>query len=177
MIYPCNIAMWMLLIFSFLNYKTTPFASNFAVYVFYMGLFGGLIGLVFNINFFSNPNLGNYHILKGLLSHITMLIGCIYLLTGKYVKIGMKNIIPVSIGYALMIIHGYALIALFKIYNIDTPNIMFLMESPFPEYPFISIWSIGLVAFVLLFTFLHIYECIKYKKEDRWYNKISNYRN
>ena len=177
MIYPCNIAMWLLLIYSLFINKDTPFAKNFAVFIFYIGLFGGVIGLVFNINYFATPDLGDYHVLKGLLSHVTMLAGCIYLLTGKYIKISMKNLIPVTIGSFAMFVHGYALIALFRVYNIYTPNIMFLIEKPFPEYPFISIWTIILAAFVLLFTFLHGYECIKYKKEDRWYNKFIKDRN
>ena len=62
MIYPCNVAMWFLFIYAFIDYKDNIVMKMLAEYTFYLGIFGGIIGIMFNQNYGSNPNLFDFHI-------------------------------------------------------------------------------------------------------------------
>ena len=137
-VYPCNVVMWLLLIVSLMKNKKTRFFRVLEEMTFYIGLAGGVIGIVFNENYMSNPTLLDWEVTKGLLSHSTMLFGCIYLLVGNYITIGVKNVVSLFFGLLLLIADGVVVISLFKMFNMDPPNSMYLLENPFPNVPWFN---------------------------------------
>ncbi len=173
-IYPCNLAMWLLLVVAFIKNKNGKVFEFLSLITFYLGLIGGLIGIIFNEIYISNPNLLEWGVLKGLLSHSTMLFGCLYLLVGGYLKIGVSNLIQVIFGLLLLIADGALMILLHVIFKLDPPNSMYLLEIPFASLPWFNVLTIGILAVVVIFIATALYEFIAYKKEDRWYIKLSN---
>lgn len=169
MVYPCNVGMWFLLLCAFIENKETKIYHILAEFTFYLGIVGGIIGIVFNENYSNTPSLADYHILKGLTSHVTMLFGAIYLKVGSYIKIRIHNILSVALGYVFMLLNAVAIIGIEKAFGMDASNPMYLMEVPYEAYPWINIWTMGLAGFVLLLIIITIYEKIFVKKEERWY--------
>ena len=172
-LYPCNIAMWLLLIVAFMKDKESKVFQILSEITFYLGLVGGILGIVLNENYIATPNLADWGILKGLLSHSTMLYGCIYLLAGGYIKIGVRNMISVLIGLCGLVLDGALMIALFKAFDLEPVNCMYLLEPPFPAMPWLNVLTIGLLALALVFAVTAIYEQIALKKEDRWYYQLN----
>ena len=174
-LYPCNVAMWLLVIVSFYKNKKSKLFEFLAMATFYLGIFGGVIGIVFNENYISNPSLADWGILKGLLSHSTMLFGCIYLLIAGYVKIGVSNMLYVVLGLLLLVADGALMIFLHWVFGLELPNSMFLLELPFPSMPWLNVVTIGILAMLIIFTATALYEFIALKKEDRWYTKLKKF--
>ena len=175
-IYPCNVAMWLLVIVAFWKNKQSKGFMIIAEFVFYLGIVGSIIGIVFNENYAGNPNLANWDILKGLLSHSTMMVGCIYLLTGRFIKIRVKNVISVFLGLLFLLIDGGIIIGLYKLANMTPPNCMYLLETPFENMPWINVGTIGLAGLLIVFITSAIVEAICVPKEQRWYNNLRNLR-
>ena len=171
-IYPCNIVMWLLLIVSLMKNKESKVYKVMAEFTFYLGIVGGLVGIMFNEIYASTPDLSDWSVLKGLLSHLTMLFGAIYLLVGGFIKIRVSNTISVFIGMVFMLLDGAIIIGLHKLFNLDSPNVMYLISLPFPNLPWINTWTIGILAVIIAFVITAIYEQIALKKEDRWYNHL-----
>ncbi len=171
-LYPCNVAMWLLLIVAYKKDKQGRLFDFLAMATFYLGIFGGIIGIVFNENYISTPNLADWGILKGLLSHSTMLFGCIYLLFADYVKIGVSNMLYVFLGLLLLVADGAIIIFLHWIFGLELPNSMYLLELPFPSMPWLNVVTIGILAMLVIFVATCLYEFLAFKKEDRWYVKL-----
>ena len=174
-VYPCNIIMWLLLIVSLMKNKESKVYKSLSEFTFLGGTICGLIGVVFNINFLENPNLWNYDIFKGLISHSVMIFGTIYLFVFDYVKLEVvRTTKSIFNGLVLFTICGLVINILFKIFNIESVNAMFMLEPPFEEMPFINYFTIGILGMILSFVGLNIYECIAMPKEQRWlYKKLS----
>ncbi|MBR2969545.1 MAG: YwaF family protein [Clostridia bacterium] len=175
-VYPCNIAMWLLLIVAFYKNKQSKVFKVLAEITFYLGIVGGIAGIVLNEIYASNPNLADWSVLNGLLSHCTMLFGCIYLLVGKYIRIRVDNMISVVIGLLLLFVDGWLIIGLYKMFALDPPNSMYLLSPPVEALPWFNTYLIGLIAIVVFFTITSIYEWIAVPKEERWYRKIKKER-
>lgn len=172
-IYPCNIVMWLLVIVAFYKNKNSKIYKVLAESSFYIGIAGGILGIALNEAYASTPSLANWGVLKGLLSHSTMLLGCIYLLVGDYIKIRVDNVISMFFGMSLLLVDGVFMIELFKYFELDPPNTMFLLEMPFDNVPkWFNTWTIGILALVLVFVITSIYEMVSLNKEDRWYNRM-----
>jgi len=171
-LYPCNVAMWLLVIVAFYKNKQSKLFKVLAEITFYLGLVGGVCGIAFNEIYSNNPTFADWDVLNGLLSHVTLLLGCIYLLIGGYIKIRVSNVISICIGLLLLFIDGLLMIGLYKLFNQDPVNCMFLLEPPLPSVPFLNTYVIGLIAIILFFTITAIYEQIALKKEERWYSKL-----
>ena len=171
-IYPCNVIMWLLVIVAFFKDKNSKIFNILAEITFYIGITGGVIGIALNENYSNTPDLRDWDILKGLISHATMLLGCIYLLVGNYIKIRVSNLKSIIIGLCGLLIDGYLMIAIYKHFQMDPPNTMFLLESPLPQVKWVNTWFIGILAIIVGFIITATYEQIALDKEDRWYNKI-----
>ena len=171
-VYPCNIAMWLLLIVALIKNKQSKVAVVLMEITFYLGVIGGGIGLIFNENYMNNPSFADWNIFKGLLSHSTLIFGSLWILVGGYIKIGVKNMVSVVIGLVGLLADGLLIIGLFKLCGLQPPNCMFLLENPFPQIKFFNPFLLGIVAIILIFLFTALYEQIAYKKEDRWYSKL-----
>ena len=174
-IYPCNIAMWTLLILAYMKNTDGKLFKFLAVVTFYLGIFGGILGIVINEIYMNNPNLLEWGVLKGLLSHTTMLFGCVYVVVGGFLKPRVSNIIYVLFGLIMLIVDGGLMILLHVIFKLDPPNAMYLLERPFEAIPWLNVITIGILALLIIFTALAIYEWIAFKKEDRWYAKLKEF--
>jgi hypothetical protein len=171
-IYPCNVAMWVLLIFAFMKNTESKIYKFLAVVSFYLGIVGGVLGIVINEIYISTPNLADWGVLKGLLSHSTMLFGCVYVVVGGFLKPRVSNLLYIFLGLLALVADGGLMILLHVIFKLDPPNAMYLLEKPFEAIPWINVVTIGIMAIVLFFLVLALVEQLALKKEDRWYTKL-----
>lgn len=174
-VYPCHIFMWLLVIVAFIKNRETTFYKGLADFTFIGGTAAGLIGTLFNMNFLNAdvPSFLNYDLLKGLLSHIVMAFGTLYLFVFNYVKLEVvQSTISVAIGLIGFSIIGVIINTLFKIFNIPSLNTMFMLEPPFKEYPFINFLTIGILGLLITFIGILIYEHFTLPKEERWVTKM-----
>jgi hypothetical protein len=167
-VYPCNVVMWMLLIAAFTeNKRSLPFRM-LSDFCFYVGTVCGIIGIAFNVNFGNTPTLADYDILKGMLSHSTMLFGCIYMRVGKFMKVRMFNIVSIVTGLAIFILCGVAVNQLYEHFGMEPPDGMFLKSNPYTD---VSPITLGIIAIAFLFCFLALWE-LRLPREERWYAKL-----
>lgn len=171
-VYPCNVVMWLLLIVAFMKNRRGIVFETLAVSTFYIGIVGGLVGVLFNEIYLSNPNFGDWDVLNGLLSHTTMMFGCIYLLVGGYINIRVKNVMSVVCGLSLLLADGIVIISLYRLFNMDPPNCMYLLENPFPQIKWFNPLVLGGIGVCVVFVITAIYEQLGLVEENRWYSKI-----
>ena len=146
-IYPCHIMMWLSLIAAFLANKKGKLFPVIADFIFYFGTFCATFGIVFNANYLSTPDLSDYSILKGLVSHSTLLFTCLYLYAMGYIHAEPKqNARHVLYGFAFLLADGVFFNFLFEKLGLSSVNAMYLQELPFPEYPFINTTTIGVAG-------------------------------
>ena len=137
-------------------------------FCFYGGTVCGILGIVLNVNFGNTPTLADYDILKGMVSHSTMLFGCLYMLVGGFVKIRVFNTVSVTIGLAIFVVCGLVVNRLYEHFGMTPPDGMFLKSNP---YLGVSPIILGIVAVLLLFAVLALYE-LRLPTEERWYTKL-----
>ncbi len=172
-VYPCNIIMWLLLIVAFMKNKESNLYKTLSEFTFIGGTFCGLIGVLFNFNFFDNPNLLDYDIFKGLISHSVMIFGTVYLGVFRYVKIEVyRTTKSIFWGLVLFASIGFIVNLLFYIFEIPSVNAMFMLEPPLASLPFFNFFTIGILGVVLSFVGLNIYESITLPKHERWLTKF-----
>lgn len=173
-IYPCHIMMWLLFITAFIkNKKGLPF-TILAEFCFWGGIVCATFGTVLNSNYNDNPSLADWFILKGLLSHSTLILGCIYMLVGRFIKIRMFNIISTGIGLIFFIVDGVFANWLYEVCELGEVNAMFLLYSPIESMPWLSPFIMGLMGITFMFIVISIYE-LHLPKEERWYSKIKRF--
>lgn len=176
LIYPCHICMWLLLISSFLLDREDPVSRIVKDFTFWGGTFCGAIGTMFNINFNDNPTLANYDVLKGLLSHSTMVAGCILLFTAGFVKIRMgRGLSAVFAGLLLFATCGFTVNTLFAHFGIPPCNSMYLLEAPYPDMPWINVPNIAVIAMTTAFVVSALFELFALPREERWYARLARY--
>ena len=171
-VYPCNVVMWMLLVASLLQNKQRLLFHILGEFCFWGGTICGVVGIVLNVNFGNNPTLADYGILKGMVSHSTMLLGCLYMLTGGFIKIRTFNTVSVTAGLGCFVICGVGVNALYECFGMESPDGMFLRSNPYMD---VSPMVLGIIAIILMFCGLTLWE-LRLPKEERWYKKI-NLRN
>lgn len=175
-VYPCNIIMWLLLIAAYKKDKTDTVFTLLSEFLFWGGVVCGSIGIIFNINYDNTPSLLDYDVLKGLVSHSTMLFGCIYMRVGGYMRFRVFNVASCAGGLMLFLADGMFVNRIYKMFNLEPVNAMYLLESPFASMPWLSPIFMGVVGLSLLFAGLALYE-LRLPKEERWYSKLKAYRN
>ncbi|MBQ8319407.1 MAG: hypothetical protein IJX81_00835 [Clostridia bacterium] len=170
-IYPCHIMMWLLFVTAFIKNKQSFAFRTLAEFCFWGGIVCGTIGILLNENYSSTPDLRDWSILKGLLSHSTLLIGCIYMRVGSFMKIRVYNTLSVVIGLMLFIVDGLFANWLYAVCGLPEVNAMYLLYSPFPSMPWLSPMLMGAVGVSVLLAGLALYE-LHFPKEERWYFKL-----
>ena len=170
-IYPCNFAMWLLLIYAFLSDKSRPVPKIIGEFTFYLGLVGGIIGIAANVNYANTPDLGNWDIFAGLLSHSFLLLGCIWLLVGGYIRIRVRNTLSVVIGMAFMLLDGFLIIFLYRRAGLEPPNSMFLLGVPFEGIKWLNTATIGLLSVAVTFAFTFVFELLALPADRRTFRK------
>ncbi len=168
-VYPCNVVMWMLLAASLLQNKKRLLFQLLSEFCFYGGTICGVVGIVLNANFGNNPTLADYDILKGMLSHSTMLFGCLYMLVGGYVKIRVFNAVSIAAGLGTFVLCGMGVNALYEFFGMEAPDGMWLRSNP---YFSISPMVLGIVFVIVLFCALALWE-MRLPAEERWYHKLN----
>lgn len=177
-IHPCNVCMWLLLVSSLIVDKKGAVARVIKEFTFWGGTVCGAIGTILNENFGSNPTLADYDVLKGLLSHSTMVIGCILLFTAGFVKIRViSNVISVVSGLCFFVLDGFVINTLYSIFGLEPCNSMYLLEAPFSDIPWLITPVMGIMAVIFAFCVCALFEALALPKEERWYSKIKSYIN
>lgn len=152
-VYPCNVMMWLLLIAALMKKKNSRPFQMIGEFCFYMGTICAVVGIVLNANFDANPTLADYGVLKGLLSHSTLLMGCLYMLVGGYIRIRLFNSVSMASGTALLVLCGIGVNRLYDHFGMEAPDGMFLRHNPyFPCTPFIP--GIGVILLLTLLLWL-----------------------
>lgn len=162
-VYPCNVVMWVLLVAALLKNKQGIVFRTMAEFCFWAGSLCGIAGIVFNINFAGNPTLSDYYILKGLLSHSTMLYGCLYFKVGKFIKIRPSNAFSVAAGILLFFVCGLGVNRLYERFGMNPPDGMLLLPNRF--LPFSPLW-LAILIVPLLYGALLLCERIATKKKS-----------
>lgn len=175
-IYPCNIIMWLLVIVAFMKKRDSRIYTILSEFVYLVGTFCGLVGVLYNFNFLDYPSFGDYVVLKGLLSHTVMIFGTIYLGVMNYVKIRVPSATKsVFWGLILFVYLGAAINLTFILTGADrTSNAMFMMEAPIPTLPQLNFFVLGGLGFILVFIGLIVFERFKLPKEERWLYNVLN---
>ena len=171
-IYPCNICMWLLLIVAFNKNKESKICKVLCEFLGLGGTVCGLIGLFANEIFLSNPDFFNYDSLKGLLSHSTMLLGTLIILTQGYCTVRTLDMtFSCTIGLLIFVAIGGAINLLYYIFNLEPVNSMYMLEFPL-DSPGVSFLTMGVLAIIIVFILTSIYEIIFVEASERWYHKI-----
>lgn len=173
-IHPCNVCMWLLVASAFVKKRDNAVYRILTEYTFWAGCVCGFIGILLNENYDSTPNLLDYDVLKGLLSHSTMVIGCAYLAVSGIVKIRVKNVISVIAGLLLFVVDGTVINTLYAIFKLDPCNSMYLLEAPFSDIPWLITPVMGLMGVAVAFIITALYEQIFLPEEERWYKHLKD---
>ncbi len=168
-LYPCNICMWLLLITAFAKKRENFAYRSVSEFVFWAGCVCGIVGIVFNEQYAIHQSLSNYYVLKGLLSHSTMILGSALLAIFGIVRIRVKNVLSVALGLLLFLIDGAAMNALYAYFELPPCNSMYLIQAPFSDLPWIKTSVIGSIALVTTFVLSALYEQFFVPKNERWY--------
>ncbi|MDD3191556.1 MAG: YwaF family protein [Bacilli bacterium] len=169
-IYFCNLAMYCLIICSFLK-KETKFFKAFATFTAWAGIFGSLISLFYPDYYLHNPTLRDWAVLKSMLSHSTMLIGSLYLFVGNFVKMDLKNVLYFSYGLIGCLIVGLFNNLFLGIFDKNI-NSMYLKQPPLSDLPYLNFLTIPLLMLVIIFLSNQIKLLFqtKYKKQEAFQN-------
>lgn len=162
-IYFCNYMMYLLLAVSLWTNKQSKFFKLMATFVAYGGAFGALITL-----FVTPPGFGDWFKLQSAFSHSCMLVGCLWLFVGGYVKINVYNLVPYTIGLLSCGVVGGAVELIFYLAGLPSPNAMYLVHGP-AECPAFQWWMFALVMLFIIFVFTSLWEHFTRKKENRWF--------
>lgn len=169
-IHPCNVCMWLFLIAVFVLDKQGTVARLLKDFTFWGGTVCGTIGTVFNFNFANTPTLTDFDVLKGLLSHSTMVMGCILLLTAGYVQIRVwRGAAAVLSGLLLFGVDGLLINGLYAAFDLEPCNAMYLVSKPFENAPWLTTPVIGLMAMATVFLLAALFEQFALPAEQRWY--------
>lgn len=167
-VYPCNVVMWMLLIAALLRDKERLLFQLLGEFCFFGGTVCGIVGIVLNKNFGNTPTLADYDILKGMLSHSTMLFGCLYMLVGRFIRIRVFNTVSVTAGLGCFVVCGVAVNELYDRFGMTAPDGMFLRSNPYiSQSPVV----LGLWVVAVMFCLLALWET-RLPREERWYMKL-----
>lgn len=104
-------------------------------------------------------------VMKSMLSHSTMMIGSLYLMTGNYFKVTLKeNTIVYGIGLLCCGLLGLAVNGLFALAGLPQPNAMFLQTPPIEEVPFFNFFVIALLMMVVVAATSYTIETLQKKQ-------------
>ena len=172
-IYPCNICMWLVLIYAFTKNKESYVLKNMGEFLAFIGTFCGVVGLVANEIFLNNPTFLEYSSIQGLFSHTTMIFTTTFILTQGYIKTdALKVTVSTTLGLLLFAVDGLFINTIMKVFRLPEVNSMYMLEFPV-DIPGINFFTLGLLGIIVVFLIGTLYEVLFLKKENRWYSKIN----
>ena len=175
-IYPCNIVMWLALLFPFVKNKKARFGAFLSDYLFWFGVLSTLVGMFANVDFIQNPTLADYANIKSIGAHATLLFNVLLLPFFGYVKVDVwRNTAHIALAVlGMAVVGGYCNLVFAAVgsqemaYNI---NSMFLLHSPFAGVPFLTYPVIALIAIPFYFVVFLLCDVCIHKKGERFFNK------
>ena len=167
-IYFCNYMMDLLVLVSLWPNKESKFFKNMATFVAYGGCFGAIITV-----FFTDPGFKEWSNFQSALSHSFLLMGCLFLFVGGYVKINVYNLVPYTFGLLSCGVVGGIVELIFYLGGLPSPNAMYLVHGPH-ELPVFKWWMFALSMLTLIFIFTSLWEHFTKKKEERWFKSIKD---
>jgi len=162
-IYFCNMSMYLLVIVAFWGNKKTKFFGYISTIVAYAGAFGALISLFYPEYYLNGNSIFEWGIFKSMLSHSTMLIGCLYLFVGGYFKVNKFNTLIYSIGLLFFGAVGLIVNGIFAAAGLNAPNAMYLQHPPIEDVPFLNVYVIAALMVLLVFAISYTYEVVSKK--------------
>lgn len=149
-IYFCNCSMYLLVIVAIWGDKKTKTFSYLATVTAYAGIFGALISLFYPEYYLNGSSIFEWGVLKSMLSHSTMLIGCFYLFLGGYAKVELKNVLVYGVGLLGFGFVGVVVNSIFALAGLNPPNAMYLQHPPLTEVPFLSAPVIAILMEIII---------------------------
>lgn len=162
-IYFCNMSMYLLVVVAIWGNKQTKFFGHMATVVAYAGMFGALISLFYPEYYIHGGSIFDWYVLKSMLSHSTMLLGCLYLFVGGYFKINRFNVVSYSIGLLFFGAVGLLVNWIFALAGLNAPNAMYLQHPPIEDVPFLNVYVIAALMLILVFAISFSYEALAKK--------------
>lgn len=176
--YPCNVIMWGMLIFSLIKKEDSKLIRILADFLFLFGIVSGIAGMVANGDYF-NPNVvKDYDIYKSCVAHAFMNLSILLIPVFGYFKLdALNNLIRTAIGVVAMGLIGlWDAVVIACVGNeaqMRSWNPMFLFNSPFGDtLPIVKFYIVMPMFLAALFIVLTIVELFMRKKGDRWWNNI-----
>lgn len=162
-IYFCNYIMYLVLAVSLWWNKNSRFFKSMATFTAYGGVIGATLSILVR-----PPVFGVWSITQSALSHSCLLIACLWLFVGGYVKINVFNLAPFSLGLMSCGVVGGVVELIYFLCGQESPNAMYLINGP-EELPAFKWWMFVICMLVAIFAFTSLWEYFTRKKEDRWY--------
>ncbi len=162
-IYFCNLSMYLLVIVALWGNKKTKFFNYMATLVAYAGMFGALISLFYPDYYLHGTTIFEWGVFKSMLSHSTMLIGCLYLFVGGYFKVNRYNVVTYTIGLLFFGAVGLIVNWTFAAAGLNAPNAMYLQHPPIEDVPFLNVYVIAALMVLLVFGISYTIEVISKK--------------
>lgn len=156
-IFFCNLSMVLLLITGFIENKSSKAFKYLAIITAYSGVLGSLISLFYPSYYLGDSKL-TYHAVKSLLSHSTMLIGCLYLITGKYFKVEKSNTLIFVGGLLTFGAIGLVNNLIFKLAGLESPNSMYLEAPPIDGVNILNVYMLAVLLTLVVLATTVIYE-------------------
>ena len=173
-VYPCNICMWLVVIYAFSKNKNSFIIKSMGEFLGFVGTVCGLIGLLANEIFLANPSFLDYDSVQGLLSHTTMIFTTTFILTQGYVKSNALDMtISTILGLILFAFDGFIVNGLMSIFNLPEVNSMYMLEFPL-DIPGFNFIMMGLTGVIVTFLIGNIYEFLFVEKDKRWYKNLND---
>jgi hypothetical protein len=173
---PCTASMWALLLVGITAVlgRGTAFFKWLAVGTAYIGFFGAVITVYVSVVMPDIDLFVNWFWTANVISHSLLLLGCLYLFTGRFIKIRVANTLCVAaLGLCYAVIGGVDIFINTYVLKLDGLNPMY-MQAPMRGIAPFNGWVILALAVAVTLIFAVLYELCFVKPEDRFYK---NWRN
>jgi hypothetical protein len=107
--------------------------------------------------------------------HSVLILGCLYLFTGRFVEVKVSNVLPsaafdfllISLGWFWIFLQGY----IKRLNEMDNP--MYLLGPAFNIHQF-NLYVLLILCHAVTVPFLIIYELYLFRPENRFYNNFNS---
>ncbi|MDR0384347.1 MAG: hypothetical protein LBH47_03440 [Christensenellaceae bacterium] len=137
----------------------------------YIGIIGALVTILGEPYLDSQEAWGSWYLIKSAVSHTILLLGCVYILAGKFVKIRVHGVIPTFVLGLVYGVIGFIDILIFAAIDHDT-NPMYIKEPIKSGMEPLYGWMLLIISVVIVFIFTSVWELCFYKKDERFYKNF-----